>query len=159
MGRGKIQYRSTRLNATSDQGKLSSSPALPGTLVGSDRKLVGISHQRNSQQKWLLGKLLEPTIVRKLRIPESGFCETFGIFVDKRHYAKFLRESPQLAERGGLLQQVDEMRPDPPFREKAQSFTRVRALSDSKDLNFQDCPRYSRECWHTATINFPAFDQ
>jgi hypothetical protein len=119
---------------------LSFGPAFPRALVGPDGELFGVPNQGNFQEQRLLGELLEPAIVRKLRIAKSEFTKLFGIFVNKRHYAKFLRKSPQFPERCRFLHQVNEMSPDSSFREKAKSFTGVRAFSDTKDLYFQDWP-------------------
>lgn len=54
-----------------DAPTLASNPAFPGVFVCSDNQLIRISHQGNAEQQGLHGKLLEPPVVRKLRIAEA----------------------------------------------------------------------------------------
>lgn len=158
-GKGKIQYRLTELGTTSEQTPLSIDPVFPSALVPSDRKLIGVSHQGNSQQQRLLRELLEPAVVRKLRIAEAELSKSLGIFVEKQHHTKFLSKSSQLSERGRSFHQVDEMGFDSAFREKAESFSGVRAFSDPKDLYFQDRTLDVFRNDLAGTINSPSVDQ
>ena len=65
-----VQYRSSELSTKRD--RLSGvNPTLPDGFVRSDRQLVRVSHQRHTEQQWLHGKLLQPTVVRKLRVMQS----------------------------------------------------------------------------------------
>ena len=65
-----VQYRSSEPSTTSD--RLSgANPTLPHDFVRSDRQLVRVSHQRHAEQQWLHGKLLQPAVVRKLRVTQS----------------------------------------------------------------------------------------
>jgi hypothetical protein len=119
---------------------LSPEPTLPRRFIGAKRQLIGISYQRYSQQKGFLGKFVEPSIVRKLRIPESQLLKTPGIFIDERHYAKLLSKPSQLAQRGRPLHQVNEMRFYSAFGKEAKGLSRIGAFPDSENLNFQCLP-------------------
>jgi hypothetical protein len=132
-----VQYRSSQLTTTSDQLP-GDNPTLPHGLVYADCQLVRISHQRHAEQHGLQGELLKPTFVRKLRVAQSELLKALGFFVNKGSCAKLLGEPPELPECGGSLQQVDEMGPYSSFREKAERSTCVRALLDSKHLDFHE---------------------
>jgi hypothetical protein len=56
--------------------------------------------------------------------------------VDQRVDSESLGEAAQLADRGGALVQVHEMRLDATFGEEAQGGTGVGALPEAEDLDF-----------------------
>ena len=139
-----MQYRLAMLQPTSeDCGRLLLQPASPRGFVRSDDHLVCVADERKLQQQRLLGKLLEPAVVRKLRIAQTELVKALRVSIDKGCHTKFLGESAQLAERCRPLHQIDEVRLDSSLREKTKSLTGVRTFPDSKDLNFQVCPRFS----------------
>jgi hypothetical protein len=119
---------------------LSHEPTLPRCFISAKRQLIGISYQRYSEQKGLLGQLVEPSVVRKLRIAEAELLKTSGILVDERDYAKLLSKSSQLAQRCGPLHQVDEMGFYSAFGKEAKGLSRIGTFPDSENLNFQCLP-------------------
>lgn len=59
-----------------DARSLAANPAFPDRFVCSDNQLIRVSHQWDTEQQRLHGKLLQPPVVRKLRVAESELVKT-----------------------------------------------------------------------------------
>jgi hypothetical protein len=60
---------------------LAANPAFPGVFVRPNNQLIRVPHQRDTEQQGLHGELLEPPVVRKLRIPEAELVKALGFLV------------------------------------------------------------------------------
>lgn len=120
-------------------------PVAPNCFVGTDHDVVPAPNQGKPEKKRLLGKPGQPSLVRQLRVAKSELVESSGVLVDKCGDAKLLREPAQLAQRCGLLHQIDEMRPDTTLGEEPQRLAGVSAFFDSKNLYFQSVSLSSNE--------------
>jgi len=90
------------------------------------------------EKKWLLRQLREPLCVRHLRIAKAELRESLRVLVEQRQHAELLCEPAQLPQRGRLLDEIDEMRPDPPLRKEPQGFAGLSTLLDAEYLDFQN---------------------
>ncbi len=114
-----------------------SDPVAPDGFIRPDHYLLSAANERKPEDHRLFGEPLQPALVRHLRVAQSELVESPGLFVDECHHAELLGEAPQLADRRGLLQEVDEMCPDAALGEKSKCFSRIGAFLDSEDLDFQ----------------------
>ena len=112
-------------------------PAFPRCFVHANDKPIRITNQWKAKQQWFLGKFLQPSVVRKLRIAKAELIETPGVSIDKCRNTKFLCKSAKLTQRCGALHEIDKVSLDAPFREKTQGFTRISTFFDAEYLYFQ----------------------
>jgi hypothetical protein len=121
-------------------------PAFPRCFVHADDEPARITNQWKPEQQWLLGKFLQPSVVRKLRIAKAEFVETPGVSIDECRHAKFLCKSAELTWRCWALHEIDEVSLDAALGEKTQRFTRIRAFFDTEYLYFQLLSRLPEKC-------------
>src|SRR5215212_4309491 len=100
--------------------ELLAQPVFPEGFVSADTKLVPVPNERHPQQEWLVGKLLKPSLVRKLRVAKTELVETFRGFIDERAYAELLCESFQLPGRCCSFHEIDEMSLDASLGKETQ---------------------------------------
>ena len=67
------------------------------------------SRERDAQQQWVVGKLLEPPLVTVLCVPISRLVVSLGVSIDERTRTELLRESLQLTRRRGPLHEIHEV--------------------------------------------------
>lgn len=123
------------LRVTSE--RLLADPRFPDRFVATYAKLIGISNERHSKEERLIGKFLQPPLVRKLRVAKTELVKTPRSFVDERGDAELLRESFQFADRRCSFHEVDEVSLDPTLGKKAQGFPGICAFLDTENLNLQ----------------------
>jgi hypothetical protein len=133
--------------------RLSCRPLFPYSFVYANDKLVCVSHQWNPEQHGFLRKFFQPSLVRKLRIPQTELGEALRGRVDQSLDAEFLREPTQLARRGRSLHQVYEMCFDSSFRKEAKRLPCVGILSDTENLNFQVFSQWLQSRGNRATVS------
>jgi hypothetical protein len=114
-----------------------SDPVAPDGFIRPDHYLLSAANERKPEDHRLLGEPRQPALVRHLRVAQAELIESAGLFVDECHYAEFLREASQLADRRGFLHEVDKMSPNASLGEKSKRFARIGAFLDSEDLDFQ----------------------
>jgi len=99
------------------------------------------SCERNAQQQWVVGKLLEPPFVTVLCVPVSRLVVPLGVAIDERTHTELLRESLQLTRRRGALREIHEVRLHTSLGKEPKGFAGIRVFFHAEDLNldFHNC--------------------
>lgn len=93
--------------------------------------------ERHPEEQRLFDQLLEPALIGETRVPKAQLAVGARLMVDQRAYAELLDEAPQLAGRSSTLDEIHEVRLHAALGKEPQGFSRVRALLNTEDLNFQ----------------------
>jgi hypothetical protein len=117
--------------------ELSLHPRFPGYFIRPNDYLICIPNEREPKQRRFLRKFLQPSFVRKLRVPKTEFIIALRASINQRRHAKFLGESAKLSERCRAFKKIHEMGFYPSLREEAKCFTRIRTFLNAKYLDFQ----------------------